>query len=229
MALQIDFIAEARESYSPTVPTVSEAFTPADNTLLVVLIAAEVAASATEYMSISGGSLTWTRRVHKSPRSTSTGGASPILGSAEIWTAYATTSPGSITVTFTPNADVYSYVAQVAIFSGSEGSRLTGQLGAVSTPIGGSSFTDITLGGISPGSYVFATAIDIAQAGIPDYGTGQTANWNTTLQRMWQTTSVTAAGDVRMYMTAPANQSINLCAIEIKAARGGGGAGAWLG
>jgi hypothetical protein len=223
MALQIDASTPSPVTSLNADVNVSASFTPPNRSLIVVLVAAVNFTFAVDAVSVSGGSLTWTQRVFKSRSGASYGGASGLDGSAEIWTAWVDTSPGSMTVTVTPQPDTYVLDVATVVLTGSEGSRLTGQIGAS----WGAAPILANLGGISSGSYIFAAATNFDAFGPATFGASQTSIYNTPSGFLWRTSSSTSAGSFSMSITAPSLDA-NLAAIEIKAATGGGSPSAWF-
>ena len=215
---------------SPFVKTTAS-FTPSANALLVVKVVQNNAVVGDDTsVTITGGSLTWTRRVRRNNNASSTGGTGTDSG-AEIWTAPVGGSPSSMTVTATTainfaGAHQIELVLEVIEVTDTSGTAPTvGNVGAGSSTSGLPSAA--ISGGVSAGSYVLAVASDWTAnvtAGTP--GSGQTTIRDSfrsgqVAWHFWRTTSTTSAGALTMNETGPSGQQVNTCAIEIKTSGGG--------
>lgn len=231
MALAIDASSPSPVLTGSNTVNTTASFSPPADSFFVLLIAGYGNSSDSIVASVSGGSLGWTRQVFKSINAGSTGGAGQI-GSAEIWTAYSASAPGSMTVSITPNASAgagWELNTKTMVLTGSEGATFTGLVGAASSASG---IPTKTLVGVTAGSYVFAVSSDANYTDFGTVGTAQTLIFSTGgPSHAWRTTGTTSAGNRTVNLTAPPAQMYNICALEVKAATGGSGGGnvtAWL-
>ena len=164
-------------------------------------------------LTISGGSLTWTRvtRANGTP------------GVAEIWQASSPTARSSISVTSTPSVSAYTQSVTVVTFSGAAG---VGVWAGVSGPNGGPS---VSLTTTQPGSLLYAAGNDW------DGAIARTLGANQAMVHQWMSTgsgdtywvqrvvgAVPAAGTVvQLNDTAPTADRWNFAGVEIVAASTG--------
>lgn len=213
---------------SPKILT-SGSFTPSANALLACCVVENPDTAGDDpSVTITGGSLTWTRRARKNKNASSDGGAGTD-GGAEIWTAVTGASPGSMTVTatsvnnFTTTHHLQLVLSVIEVTDGGGSVPVPASIGT-GTSASGAPTANVS---VSTGSYVLAVVSDwSANTGAVTYGSGQTSIRDGSLAgqvawHFWRTTSTTSAGTQTMNMTAPNTQQYNECALEVQPPAGG--------
>jgi Domain of unknown function (DUF4082)/PASTA domain len=176
---------------------------------LVVAFATSASPSAGgQNLTISGGSLTWTRvtRANGTP------------GVADIWQAPSPTAHSTISVTSTQSLAGYTQSLTVVTFSGAAG---VGASAGVSGPNGGPS---VSLTTTQPGSLLYAAGNDWDSAIARTLGANQAMvhQWLSTSSTYWAQSYVNPVANagtvVQLYDTAPTTDRWNFAAVEIVAA-----------
>jgi hypothetical protein len=223
VALAIDGSTPAKATGSTTAISTA-AFSPPANSQLVAYVARNVGFhnfNADGTVSSTGG-LSWSLAGRKSVNASSIGGAGTD-GCVEIWTAYASTAPGSMTVTDTRGDGLSGsgaeHILKVEVYTGAE----TGWAGAISAAFSASGLPSVNDTTTRANSWVFAVSSDWSAGGLGTVGSGQTMidEDNVTGQysaHIWRQTSTTASSgsSVTMNLTAPSGQQYNELAIEIR-------------
>jgi hypothetical protein len=191
-----------------TTPTIT---TSQDGELLVAFVSYDGPSNSPQTATVSGSGLTWTlvkRSNHQS-------------GTAEIWMAYASDAPDSVTVTSQPGVGTtYHGSLTVIAFTNASGPGIVNQMSAPSGP------PDVYLPGVSAGNWVFAVGNDWDNAIARTPVSGQVLvhqRVDTVVQDTYwvQSTAApsTANALVDIHDSAPTSDQWNYAAVEIVATR----------
>lgn len=178
--------------------------------LLVAFTAADGSAS-TQATTVTGAGLTWTRVQRANAKGT---------GTAEIWTAQASSALSGVTVTSTPKIAGYDQLLTVITVTGTDGAGASAAAGAATGAPG------VSLTAAGAGSLVFGVGEDYSKAIARTPGPNQTlvTQWvdNPPRESFWVqqvTTPTPAAGTaITVNDTAPATDTWDLAAVEILSA-----------
>lgn len=223
MALALDGSAPAHVAANTGASATTASFTPPSGALLVAMTTGQSPNSAHDMtVTVTGGGLTWTRRVARIANSTanSTGGVAGRNGTgAEIWTAVSAGAAMTVTADVTGNAGVQvgnRTDLQVMVLTDSS----TPTIGNVNHAISASGAPTADVASTTAGSYMFGVAADWANAGVGTAQTGETMiNTATDVDyshHFVRSTSTSPGGTYTIGVSAPATQDYNFVALEVK-------------
>jgi hypothetical protein len=176
--------------------------------LLVAFAAADGLLSGGQSLTVSGAGLSWTLAQRTNTQ----------LGTAEVWTAYASTQLTGVTVTSTPAQPAFDQSLTVLAFQGASG------IGAVAGASAASGAPTVTVTTSAAGSWVFGVGNDWDHPIARTLGAGQTMvhQWVDTGHNntFWvQSTTAPTPGSgtaVQLNDTAPTTDQWNFAAVEVR-------------
>lgn len=211
--LAIDAVAVGDSSSASTSAVTSAFSTTSANQLLLAFIATDASSPGMTVTGVTGGRLTWAlvRRTNAQ------------MGTAELWSAFASSSLGNLSVTATLSQSVVSSITVVS-FTGtdSSGSNGSGAIGATAGASASSGAPTATLVTTRNGSWVFGVGNDWDTATARTPAANQTivhqllsASGDTYWVQKQNNTTASSGTSVAINDTAPTSDRYNLTVVEV--------------
>ena len=211
--LAIDVVASGDSSSASTSAVTSAFSTTSANELLLAFIATDASLPGMAVAGVNGGGLTWAlvRRTNAQ------------MGTAEVWSAFASSPLGNVSVTATLSQSVVSSITVVS-FTGtdSSGTNGSGAIGATAGASASSGAPTATLVTTRNGSWVFGVGNDWDTATARTPGANQTivhqllsATADTYWVQRQNSTTALSGTSVAINDTAPTSDRYNLTVVEV--------------